>query len=54
MLTADLLDGLLRETVGTANTQGVQIGGEFLHAYDSIDLAGDAFILGRTQMEPLP
>lgn len=50
----DLLDGLLRENVDAANSQGVQIGGEFLHAYDSIDLAGDAFMLGRTQLEPLP
>ena len=36
-----------------SNAQGVQIGGEYL-SYDSLDLAGDAFMLGRTQLEPLP
>ena len=53
-MAIDLLDGLLREDVDAANTQGVQIGGDFLHAYDPIDLAGEAFMLGRTQLEPLP
>ena len=43
LLPVDLLDGLLREDV-----EGVQIGGEFLHGYDALDLAADTFISGRT------
>lgn len=45
---ADLLNGLLSENVDPTNHQCVQIGGEFLHAYDSANLASNPDILGRT------